>query len=116
MLLYCVCKTFDMFIIQYVIKQTTIIMVKVLITNSFPGHTATTILYKEHKFKISCENGYCYSHLKVEMYCSTGLSFLANEYDIPGYKRIADYSDNDGRVIAQEENVKHAIEYIKAIF
>ena len=91
-------------------------MVKVLITNSLPGHTATTILYKENKFKISCENGNCYSHLKVEMYCSTGLSFLANEFDIPGYEYVAYHGNKDERVKAQEENVKHAIEYIKAIF
>lgn len=91
-------------------------MVKVLITNSLPGHTATTILYNENKFKISCENGNCYSHLKVEIYCSTGLSFLANEYDIPGYEHVVYHCSNDERVKAQEKNVKQAIEYIKAIF
>lgn len=91
-------------------------MVKILVTNSRPGYTSTTILYNKKKFKIVCDNGNCYSNLKIEMYCQIGLTLIAIFNDIPGAKYINYCSSNEIRIKEQEENIKLAIEYIKLIF
>ena len=88
----------------------------VLATNSNPGYTSMTVLYNKRRYKISCENGNCYSHLRVEVYGPTGLAQIANEYDIQGYERVGYYCNNDERIKGQERNIRVAMEYIKLIF
>jgi N-acetylmuramoyl-L-alanine amidase CwlA len=88
----------------------------ILVTNSKTGYSSTTILYNKKRFKISCENGNCYSHVRVEMYTPTGLAQIANEHDIQGYQYMSYCAENKQRIKAQEDNIRIAIEYIKLIF
>ena len=88
----------------------------ILVTNSKPGYTSTTILYNKKRFKISCENGNCYSHLRVYMYTVNGLAEIANGSDVQGVKSVSYCWDEDKRIKAQEDNIRLAIEYIKLIF
>ncbi len=91
-------------------------MVTILATNSKIGYTSTTIMYNKKRFKISCENGNCYSHLNVYMYTAVGLAEIAGGADIQGSKFVNYCWDDTQRVKAQEDNIKLAIEYIKLIF
>ena len=91
-------------------------MVTILATNSNAGYSSTTILYNKRRFKISCENGNCYSRLKVYMYTANGLAEIAYGSDIQGYQSVNYVWNDDKRVKAQEDNIKIAIEYIKLIF
>lgn len=91
-------------------------MATILATNSKVGYTSTTIMYNKRRFKISCEDGNCYSHLRVFMYTPNGLAEIAHGSDIQGFKSVNYAWDNDKRIKAQEENIKLAIEYIKLIF
>ena len=88
----------------------------ILVTNSKPGYTSTTIMYNKRRFKISCENGNCYSHLTVYMYTANGLAEIAHADDVQGVVSVNYVWDNDKRIKAQEENIRIAIEYIKLIF
>lgn len=88
----------------------------ILVTNSKPGYTSTTIMHNKRRFKISCENGNCYSHLRVYMYTVNGLSEIANSSDVQGVAPVNYVWDGDKRIKAQEDNIRLAIEYIKLIF
>lgn len=88
----------------------------ILVTNSKPGYTSTTIMYNKRRFKISCENGNCYSHLRVYMYTANGLSEIASGADVQGVVSVSYCWDEDKRIKTQEDNIRLAIEYIKLIF
>lgn len=88
----------------------------ILVTNSKPGYTSTTIMYNKRRYKISCENGNCYSHLNVYMYTVNGLAEIANSADIQGVNSVNYCWDDNKRIKAQEDNIRLAIEYIKLIF
>ena len=88
----------------------------ILVTNSNLGYTSTTIMYNKKRFKISCENGNCYSNLRVYMYTASGLAEIANGGDIQGSIFVNYCWDDNKRIKAQEDNIKLAIEYIKLIF
>ena len=91
-------------------------MATILATNSKVGYTSTTIMYNKRRFKITCENGNCYSHLRVFMYTPNGLAEIAGGADIQGSQFVSYVWDHDKRIKAQEDNIKIAIEYIKLIF
>jgi len=91
-------------------------MATILATNSKVGYTSTTIMYNKRRFKITCEDGNCYSHLRVFMYTPNGLAEIAGGADIQGSQSVSYVWDNDERIKAQEDNIKIAIEYIKLIF
>ena len=91
-------------------------MVTILATNSKAGYSSTTIMYNKRRFKISCENGNCYSRLIVYMYTATGLAEIAYASDIQGSQSVSYVWDDSKRIKAQEDNIKIAIEYIKLIF
>ena len=91
-------------------------MATILVTNSKVGYTSTTIMYNKRRFKITCEDGNCYTQLKVYMYTVNGLAEIAHGSDIQGVKSVNYVWDDDKRIQAQEDNIKLAIEYIKLIF
>lgn len=91
-------------------------MITILATNSKVGYSSTTIMYNKRRFKISCANGNCYSHLRVFMYTPNGLAEIAGGCDIQGSQSVSYVWDDDKRLKAQEDNIKIAIEYIKLIF
>ena len=92
---------------------------KVLVKNESPKYSSETIhdVDSNLRFKIVSENGNAYSYLRIYIYTHNGdLAIVANEYDIPDYRRV-DYIDNDAR--RQEGNKKNLIaaeKYIKKVW
>lgn len=91
--------------------------IEILVSNESAGYSSETIAYNGNKLKIVAQNGNSYSHLAVYVYTKNGdLGQIANEYDIPGYKKVDYISSDSIRISGNKNNIKAAENYIKKVF
>ena len=91
--------------------------IKVLVKNESKSYSSEFILFGGKKFKIEAENENSYSHLSIYAYTMNGdIRQIANEYDIPNYKRVSFLNSDDERLLGNSKNIKAAEEYIRKVF
>ena len=93
-------------------------IIKTLVKNEAPKYSSETVINdKGDKFKIVSENDNCYSHLRIYIYTKNGdTAMVANEFDIPAYKRVEYYHDDEDRLNGNRANLVAAEKYIEKVW
>lgn len=91
--------------------------IKVLVKKEDARYSSETVEYAGNKFKIVSENDNAYSHLRIYIYTNNGdIANVANEFDIPCYKRVNYVWDAEERLAGNKANIAAAEKYIKKVW